>query len=343
MRFESSLTSLTWIPLEAVEGITRLPFSAHIAHYDPPPPDVLGGLEQLRAADRFRFANQLRAWIEVEDGRVAGYGQSGAGWIGATTVRVGPLGVTVPAVAYPDLRPAPAVRPGSVTFVQTAGGRTGLPMPRLGSRWLHVAAPPAWTTLSLTLRADGSSERALAGASAFPRHWVYDSDGRLVAKSGLIDFIRWAKTALHHDSPWGGGDAPALMVAAESALERELSAVVIDSTPEWQRLAAGDVLVRQGDEADAVFLLFDGLLDVEIGGVPAARVGPGAIVGEAAGLAVKRRSATLRAVTDCRVARVPGAALDNAALARLAEARRPQAAPPPGPARPGRDPGRAGA
>jgi len=99
------------------------------------------------------------------------------------------------------------------------------------------------------------------------------------------------------------------------------------------------VLVRQGDEADAVFLLFDGLLDVEIGGVPAARVGPGAIVGEAAGLAVKRRSATLRAVTGCRVARVPGAALDSAALARLAQARRPSAGPLPGPGRPGRDPG----
>ncbi len=339
MRVESSVTSLTWIPLEAIEGITRLPFSARVAHYDPPPPDVLEDIDQLRAADRFRFVNQLRAWIEVEGGRVTGYGQSGAGWIGATTVRVGPLGITVPAVAYPELRPAPDVRPESVTFVQTAGGRTGLPMPRLGSRWPHVAAPPAWTRLSLTLRADGTSEHALAGASAFPRHWVYDADGRLVAKSGLIDFARWAKTALHQDSPWGGGDAPALVAAAESALERVLSAVVIDSVPEWQRLAAGDVLVRQGDQADVVFLLFDGLLDVEIDGVPAAQVGPGAIVGEAAGLEIKRRSATLRAVTACRVARVPGAALDNAALARLAEARRPPAAQP---GQPGRDPGRAG-
>jgi CRP-like cAMP-binding protein len=99
------------------------------------------------------------------------------------------------------------------------------------------------------------------------------------------------------------------------------------------------VLVRQGDQADVVFLLFDGLLDVEIDGVPAAQVGPGAIVGEAAGLEVKRRSATLRAVTACRVARVPGAALDNAALARLAEARRPPAAQA---GQSGRDPGRAG-
>lgn len=343
MRFESSVTSLTWIPLEAVEGITRLPFSARVTHYDPPPPDVLEGLEQLHAADRFRFANQLRAWIEVEAGRVVGYGQGGSGWIGATTVRVGPVGVTVPAVAYPDLRHAPAVSPGSVTFTQTAGGRTGVPMPRLGGRWPHIAAPPAWTTLSLTLRADGTSEHALAGASAFPRHWVYDSNGRLAAKSGLIDFTGWAKTALRHDSPWGGNDAPALMVAAESSLERDLSAIVVDSAPEWQRLTAGDVLVRQGETADAVFLLFDGLLDVEIDGIPIVQVGPGAIVGEAAGLEVKRRSATLRATTDCRVARVPGTALDRAALARLADARRPPADPGTGQGWPRRDPGRAGA
>ncbi|HUZ38024.1 MAG TPA: cyclic nucleotide-binding domain-containing protein [Streptosporangiaceae bacterium] len=336
------MTSVTWIPIEAVDGITRLPFSARIAHYDPPPPDVLDGLEQLRGEDRFRFANQLRAWIEVDGGRVVGYGQSGSGWIGATTVRVGPFGVTVPAVPYPDLRPPPAVSPGSVTFVQTAGGRTGLPMPRLGSSGPHLAAPPAWTTLSLTLHADGTSEHALAGASAFPRHWVYDSGRRLVAKSGLIDFGHWAKTALHQDSPWGGHDAQALMVAAESALERELSAIVVGSAPQWQRLVAGDVLVRQGDHADAVFLLFDGLLDVDIDGVPAARVGPGAIVGEAAGLEVKRRSATLRAVTECRVARVPGTALDSTALARLAEARQPRVHAQPGPGRPSRDTGRAG-
>ena len=70
MRIESSVTSLSWIPSEAVKGMTRLPFDMGVAHYDPPPPDVLEDLEALRKADRFRFANALRAWIEVEDGRV---------------------------------------------------------------------------------------------------------------------------------------------------------------------------------------------------------------------------------------------------------------------------------
>ena len=58
MRYESSVTSLSWIPSEAIEGATRLPFDVGMAHYDPPPPDELGSLDELRQADRFRFANR---------------------------------------------------------------------------------------------------------------------------------------------------------------------------------------------------------------------------------------------------------------------------------------------
>ncbi len=66
MRYESSITSLSWIPSEAVGGTTRCPSTSGMAHYDPPPPDELGDLDELRAADRFRFANRLAAWIEVD-------------------------------------------------------------------------------------------------------------------------------------------------------------------------------------------------------------------------------------------------------------------------------------
>ena len=70
-RQESTVTSLTWIPSEAVEGGTRLAFDAGFTHYDDPPPGEIGDIEALRAADRFRFANVLRAWAEVDDsGRV---------------------------------------------------------------------------------------------------------------------------------------------------------------------------------------------------------------------------------------------------------------------------------
>src|SRR5437660_198714 len=184
MRIESSVTSISWIPSEAVTGMTKLGFEVGLGHYDPPLPDVVDDLEALRSADRFRFANELRAWIEVDDGQVVAWGHSGHGHIGSTTLQVGPKAVVFPAVAFPDLQPEPEVSDTAVRFVQTAGGRTGVPAPRRVRRppFVQVAAPLAWSTLALTIRADGSSDWEVVGASPFPRHWVYDRSGALAAK-----------------------------------------------------------------------------------------------------------------------------------------------------------------
>ena len=56
MRYESSVTSISWIPSEAIPGITKMPFEVGLTHYDEPPPDQIDDLEALRVADRFRFA-----------------------------------------------------------------------------------------------------------------------------------------------------------------------------------------------------------------------------------------------------------------------------------------------
>ena len=37
MRVESSATSLSWIPSEAVTGVVKTAFTAGVAHYDEPP------------------------------------------------------------------------------------------------------------------------------------------------------------------------------------------------------------------------------------------------------------------------------------------------------------------
>jgi Cyclic nucleotide-binding domain len=324
VRIESSVTSISWIPMKAVEGVWRAPFAGGVAHYDQPPPDVLTDLESLRAQDRFRFANQLRAWVEVQDGRVVDWGHLGRGHLGSTTLRLGSQAVTFAAVPFPDLRPDPEVHPDRVRFVQTSGGRTGVPAPRVVPRrpFLKMAAPRAWTTLALTIRADGTSACELVGASSFPRHWVYDQDGRLVAKSGLIDYSRWWLRSFGQRTPWGGEDAPAVVKAVESAVERELSAVIVGARPQWRRLRPGQVLVSQGDRGTDAFLLFDGVMAVEIDGRQVAEVGPGAVLGEMALLHGGARTATLRAVTSCRVATVPGERLDREALARVARTRR---------------------
>ncbi len=55
-----------------------------------------GPARQLRDADRFRFANVLRAWIDVDEkGRITDYGQGGGGMMGSTTVKLGPRGAHV--------------------------------------------------------------------------------------------------------------------------------------------------------------------------------------------------------------------------------------------------------
>ena len=53
MRVESSVTSLSWIPSEAVTGVNKGVFDSGFAHYDDPPPDVIEDLEAPTRLGRF--------------------------------------------------------------------------------------------------------------------------------------------------------------------------------------------------------------------------------------------------------------------------------------------------
>jgi Cyclic nucleotide-binding domain len=324
VRHTSSITSLSWIPSEAVEGSQRLAFDAGMAHYDDPPPEVVDDLRALRDADRFRFANVLKAWVEVDGkGRICGYGQDGGGLMGATTVKVGPVARTFEAIGLPDIALKPVEGEGRVRFTQTAGGRTGVPAPRRVRRrpFVQWQAPLVWTTLSLTLHADGRVEGKMTGASKFPRHWVYDEELRLSHKSGLADFKDWYRKSFGRHTPWGDTDSKALVTAVESALERTLSAQVMrgGAKPAIRKVKAGDALVRQGERGSEVFLLLDGVLRVEEDGRRLAEYGPGALLGERAALEEGRRTSALVAVTPCRVAAVEARELDRGALQELSK------------------------
>ena len=323
MRIESSVTAVSWVPAGSVEGGQRLAFHVGAAQYDDPPPDHLDDLPSLLDGGRVRLANQLRGFVEVSDGRIVASGQSGQGYVGSAREAADAAQVGFAAVPLPDLHPDPEATDGWVRFGQTAGGLLSVGMPyRTGPAGSpRLAAPAAWTTLALTIHADGTSSQALAGASPFPRHWVYDHDGRLIATSGVVDFTGWQADAWDPFTPWGGRDAPVRATAVETALERELSRVMLDSAPHWTRLRKGATLVAQGDPGHELYLLFDGLLAVEIDGVTVTELGPGAVVGEVALLDGGRRTATLRAVTPCRVAAVPGHRIDRDALAELARTR----------------------
>ncbi len=317
MRIESSVTSISWVPSEAIEGIAKLPFEL-LTHYDQPPPDKLGDLERMAAADAFRFANQLKAWIEVKEGKIVKHGHSGRDYFAATTLRLGRKELSFPPVPLPELRPGPVVRATSVRFVQTVGGRAGIPAPRPVRRkpFVQIAAPVWWTTLELVIHADGSSEHKVLGASSFPRHWVYDRAGKLVEKTGLIDFKTWARDAFGRRTPWGGDNSREVVTKVETALERELSRAIMRGKPRFRRLAAGETLVQQGSPGVELFLLLDGVLTVAVDGQIRAEMGPGAVVGERALLEGGRRTATLTAATPCRVAVV---SLDQVVGEPLAE------------------------
>ncbi|MGH9243293.1 MAG: cyclic nucleotide-binding domain-containing protein [Acidimicrobiales bacterium] len=248
-----------------------------------------------------------------------------------TEVRVGRREVTFTAFALPDLQLEPEVGDGWVRFVQTAGGRTGLPAPRRVDRppFAQWDAPLAWTTLALTIYADGRREHEVVGASPFPRSWIYDHEGKVVAKSGLIDFKHWYRTAFGKHSPWGDTDSPALVTAVETALERDLSRTIMrgGAKPAIKKLGAGKTLVQQGDRGDAIFLVLDGVVGVEVDGRTVAEFGPGAVLGERALLEGGTRTSTLRAATKCKVAVAAGDQLDRSALAELSTGHRREDAP----------------
>jgi hypothetical protein len=325
MRYESSVTAVSWIPAEAVRGYLGVPFEMGLAHYDEPLPNTLDDLDGWHRKDLFRECNELHAWVEVEGGRITAWGQHGGGRIGVTRLKVGPTTVTVKAKAMSDIRPEPVVTDTEVRFIQTCGGRTGVPAPRPVTRkpYFQLDSAVAWTTLALTIHADGRAEYELVGASCFPRHWIYDHAGQLVLQTGLTDFNTWINEAFGERTPWGAYDSPGMVQPVESALERELAGIIVrGATHKSRGIGKGVTLIEQGQPGDEMFLVLDGLFAVEVDGKAVAQVGPGAIVGERALVEKGLRTATLRALTPCQVVSVPRRYTDEHELAEIARGHR---------------------
>ena len=170
--------------------------------------------------------------------------------IGATTIGLGVGSITIPAVKLSDRCSDPVVDGPSVTFTQAVGGRTGAPMPRAVKHppFVQYHAPIVWTTLQLTINTDGTHEAAMIGASGFPRHWLFDDGGTLVAKSSVAEYKKWMAESFGRRTPWGDEDSPALITEVESLLERELQESIMrgDKKPDIRRVKEGKTLVEQG-------------------------------------------------------------------------------------------------
>jgi hypothetical protein len=69
--------------------------------------------------------------------------------------------------------------------------------------------------------------------------------------------------------------------------------------------SSGETVVRKGDPGDALFVMVDGTVAVVLGGQRAHELGRGAVFGELALLDGEPRSATIEAVTDAELLRIP--------------------------------------
>ncbi len=327
MRIESAVTSVSWIPSEAMAGLMRMPMDIGLGHYDDPPPDEIGDFAALIESDGCRFANRLSAFIDLDDdGSITDAGYSGSGLVGTTVAGFGRASIRIPGVGYPEIRDEPAVSAGEVTFVQTAGGRTGAPFPRKMDRapYVTVTAPTAWTTLALTIKTDGTSEFEVRGASPFPRHWIYDESGSLSLKSGLIDFSDWTHRRHDADTPWGDENASALVTEVETALERAMSLQIMRAghKPKIVNLAADDTLMREGESDDHIALVLDGVLSISVDGTVIGEVGPGAVIGERSALEGGARTATVTARARAKVAMTKADHISQEAREELAAGHR---------------------
>ena len=331
MRVHATVASMSWIPTDSLKGALKAGMDLRLSHWDQPLPDRIEGAEtvhDLCRHDKFRFANLLSAWADVEDGRIISHGFDEVSGLvmGATTVRVGKIGATFRAMSLPTIRRLPEVVDGTVRFVQTVGGRTGVPLPRPVPHppYVRWQAPIVWTTLALTVHPDGETAVELTGASGFPRHWVYGADGAVALKSGLTDQKRWMDHSFGERTPWADRDREALVVEVESELERELSTEIMrgGARPEVRRLAEGSELTRQGEPGDELYLVLDGVVRVDVDGRPLAELGPGAVIGERALLEEGIRTSTVTAVTPVRLAVAAKDAIDLDRLRELSKSHR---------------------
>ena len=308
MRIESSVTTVSWIPSEAVTGpVLKGTFEAGFTHYDDPPPDVIDDLEACAPPGGSASPTTSRRGSRSTAAASSTPGTRAAASWARRRCTSPSSGAPSSRSPLPDIRHDPERSDTEVRFVQTTGGRTGLPAPRRVKHppFVQFRAPTVWTTLALTIRADGTSSFEVLGASKFPRHWVYDADGKLAAKVGLADFKDWYRDAFGKHTPWGDRDSKALVTAVETALERQLSVTIMSggATTRDPHGEAGEVPRRAGRPGRRDL---PGPRRRAVGrrstARPVAEVGPGAILGERAVLEGGVRTASLPASTDVRVA-----------------------------------------
>jgi CRP-like cAMP-binding protein len=71
-------------------------------------------------------------------------------------------------------------------------------------------------------------------------------------------------------------------------------------SPEFLEIRSGEVLLKEGDVGEEMYVLIEGTAKIEYRGMFFAEIGPGDFVGELAVIDGSPRLATTSAITDCR-------------------------------------------
>jgi hypothetical protein len=186
----------------------------------------------------------------------------------------------------------------------------------MGNRALIARARPA---LGKDARDRGNAlellENVLPGGFAARTvallEWSFDGAARPGARPG---FDGWLLTCSKFDAGELGSDDPMLgvleklLALRETPLFHGLSGEELYPVGEITEVvthAPGGVVVRQGEPGDALYVVARGTLRVVKDGKPLAEIGRGAVFGEVALLDGAPRVATVEAVTDAEVLRVP--------------------------------------
>ena len=173
-----------------------------------------------------------RAFAEFDDdGRCVRHGYDGGGVIGATTVAPGPALHGGGRERCPTASSSRRSATAGCASRQTVGRPhrpAGAPPGAARRRSCSSSRPIAWTTLELDAprrrHGRGPVGRRVAVPAALD---LRRRRRRSPPRAGMTDFKDWAGHAFGHHTPWGDEDSPALVTAVETALERELSNVIM--------------------------------------------------------------------------------------------------------------------
>ena len=329
MRLESSVTSVSWIPSEAVTGaVLKGTFEAGFTHYDDPPPDEIDDLEEMRAAGALPLRQPPRGV-----GRHRGRARSStpATRAAASWARRRSASPTSARRSSRCRSPTSATTPRSRTrsrgSCRPPAGEPGLPAPRRVKHppFIQFKAPTVWTTLGAHdprrrhVGVRGARREQVPPALDLRRRRTARGEGRARRLQGLVPRrvrqVHAVGRARLEGARHRGRDR-----ARTRALHHDHAQGRQGRDPHDQEGQAARA--SRATSGNDLFLLLDGVLAVLIDGEPVAEVGPGAILGERAVLEGGIRTSTLEAQTACRVAVARPDQIDRAALLALAEKHR---------------------